>query len=164
MYFGFERKSELELFCQSYPSRCSELKKQIIIMCKEFPNFSKFLTNSFSDREKAMIIFPTKYSSYQNFLCSNHFFIMHHCTINMTPLLHQQILSCTFSTIFFTLYSTCVSVPYVPDIVMCFPCSHYDTSMVLTAAGITALVTFGLTIFALQTKVSYGPRLKVLMD
>jgi len=32
---------------------------------------------------------------------------------------------------------------------------HYDTHMVLTAAGITALVTFGLTIFALQTKYDF---------
>ena len=32
--------------------------------------------------------------------------------------------------------------------------SQFDTGIVLTAAGLTALVTFGLTLFALQTKVS----------
>lgn len=31
--------------------------------------------------------------------------------------------------------------------------SQYDTHIVLAAAGITALVVFGLTLFALQTKV-----------
>lgn len=33
--------------------------------------------------------------------------------------------------------------------------SRYDTDAVLMAAGITAVITLGLTIFALQTKVGY---------
>lgn len=40
--------------------------------------------------------------------------------------------------------------------------SRYDTDAVLMAAGITAVITLGLTVFALQTRVSaYTPTIRV---